>query len=65
MAVLGLATDYWKVWWTVENATGIKRMHNQGLFYQCSKATNVSELVINHDCTSFAREGNTQFHKIS
>ncbi|XP_031553419.1 claudin domain-containing protein 2-like isoform X2 [Actinia tenebrosa] len=57
MAVLGLATDYWKVWWMVEKATNIKRMYNAGLFYECSEATNNnSVLIINHDCTSLKRE---------
>jgi hypothetical protein len=58
MGILGLATDYWKVWWTLERASNIKRMHNAGLFFQCSKATNHTELIINHQCQDLAREGN-------
>ena len=67
MGILGLATDYWKVWFKQERATNLKIIYNSGLFFQCSEATkNTTELIINHRCSDLAREGKSYTsHKIA
>ncbi|XP_020916694.1 claudin domain-containing protein 2 isoform X2 [Exaiptasia diaphana] len=55
MGILGLATDYWKVWWKEERATNITRMYNSGLFFECNEATSKSVIVINHKCGDLAQ----------
>lgn len=57
MGILGLATDYWKVWWTQERANNITRMYNSGLFFECNQATDKSVILINHKCVDLGETG--------
>lgn len=61
MGILGLATDYWKVWWKVETATNIKKMYNAGLFFQCDQGDavpkNTTIFQINHLCVDLVKSG--------